>query len=141
MGRTIQHDLADVFERQPLMLGAVGIAIGAALAAALPATDAENRAMGEASDSLKEQAKKLAGEQLQNAKSMGTEMAREAAREAAAQGLSVAAASQAFGAVKDKLSNVAESARDGLKNKISQNSTSDSSPELSSDPSGGQRRG
>jgi hypothetical protein len=126
LGRTIQQDLADVFERQPLVLGAVGIAIGAALAAALPSTDAEKRAMGEASDSLKEQARKLAGEQLQNAKTMGSEMAKEVAREAAAQGLSAAAASKAFGAIKEKVSNVAETARDGLQEKFNQNTTSGS---------------
>jgi hypothetical protein len=126
MGQTVQRDLADIFERQPLLLGAVGVAIGAALAAAVPATDAENRLMGETSESLKEQAKQMASAQMERAKSMGTDLVQEVSREAGAQGLTAAAASQAFSAIKDKLSSVAESARDGLKNKLEQNGSAGS---------------
>lgn len=41
----------------PLVLGAIGVAVGALLGAALPPTEPENRLMGEASDRLAEQAK------------------------------------------------------------------------------------
>lgn len=41
----------------PLVLGAIGVAVGALLGAALPSTEPENRLMGEASDRLAEQAK------------------------------------------------------------------------------------
>jgi phage-related protein len=120
LSRTIQTDLADVFERQPLLLGAVGIAVGAALAAAIPETDTENRLMGETAESLKERAKQMASEQFERAKSMGDEFVQEVGREAGAQGLTAQAATQAFSAVKDKLGNVVDSAREGLKNKIEQ---------------------
>jgi hypothetical protein len=125
--RTVQRDLGEIFEKQPLMLGAVGLAIGAALAAAVPTTDAENRLMGETSESLKERAKEMASEQMERAKSMGSEFVQEIGREAGAQGLTAAAASEAFAAVKDKLSSVAESAREGVKNKLGQGSGSSSS--------------
>lgn len=39
-------------DEQPLVLGAVGLAVGAALGAILPGTEAENRLMGEARDDL-----------------------------------------------------------------------------------------
>jgi phage-related protein len=116
--RTVQRDLGEIFEKQPLMLGAVGLAIGAALAAAVPTTEAENRLMGETSESLKERAKEMASEQMERAKSMGSEFVQEIGREAGAQGLTAAAASQAFSAVKDKLGNVVESAREGVKSKL-----------------------
>lgn len=41
----------------PLVLGAIGIAVGALLGAALPTTESENRLMGEASDELADKAR------------------------------------------------------------------------------------
>jgi hypothetical protein len=49
-----QSSLADVLERQPLLLGAVGVAIGAAVAGAIRVTELENEAMGKFSSDLKE---------------------------------------------------------------------------------------
>lgn len=48
-----QSSLSDLFERQPLVLGAVGLAIGAAMAGALTKSGLEDEWIGEASDSLK----------------------------------------------------------------------------------------
>lgn len=45
--------LADLFERQPLVLGAVGIAIGATVAGALANSDLEDELVGEFSNGLK----------------------------------------------------------------------------------------
>jgi hypothetical protein len=50
-------------EKQPLVLGAIGLAVGAAIGAALPATHAENRWMGESSDELKRRAREIAEDQ------------------------------------------------------------------------------
>jgi hypothetical protein len=47
---------ADLLERQPLALGAVGLAVGAAIASAFPSTDAEGRLMGAAGQGLRETA-------------------------------------------------------------------------------------
>jgi hypothetical protein len=55
-----------MFERQPLVLGAIGFAVGAAIGAALPATHAENRWMGESSDELKRRAREIAEDQYDN---------------------------------------------------------------------------
>jgi hypothetical protein len=48
-----QSSLADVLERQPLVLGAVGLAIGAAVAGAFRTSDLENEWIGELSDDVK----------------------------------------------------------------------------------------
>lgn len=48
------QSIGELFERQPLLLGAAGIAIGAGIAASIPATEAENKVMGGPSDSIRE---------------------------------------------------------------------------------------
>lgn len=48
-----QSLLIDIFERQPLVLGAIGLAIGAAVAGAFHSSDVENKWIGEASDDVK----------------------------------------------------------------------------------------
>ena len=50
---TAQSSLADVLERQPLVLGVLGLAIGAAVAGAFRASDLENEWIGELSDDVK----------------------------------------------------------------------------------------
>jgi hypothetical protein len=53
-GGTLKQNLADVFERQPMLLGGVGLAIGAGIAASLPATEAEKKAMAGASNFVRD---------------------------------------------------------------------------------------
>ena len=48
-----QSSLADVLERQPLVLGVAGLAIGAAMAGAFRASELENEWIGELSDDVK----------------------------------------------------------------------------------------
>ena len=48
-----QSSLADMLERQPLVLGAIGLAIGAAVAGAFRTTDLENEWIGDLSDDVK----------------------------------------------------------------------------------------
>ena len=56
-----QSSLSELLERQPLVLGAVGLAIGAAVAGAFRTFDLENEWVGEYSDSVKEDLSKRAG--------------------------------------------------------------------------------
>jgi hypothetical protein len=51
--RQAQSSLSDLLERQPLLLGAVGLAIGATVAGALAKSSLEDEWVGELSDSLK----------------------------------------------------------------------------------------
>lgn len=85
-GRRRMHDLRDqaghmgssiqrVAEEQPLILGAVGLAVGAALGAAFPSTRTENRLFGDTADRLKDEAYDLAAEQAERAHRMAREAA------------------------------------------------------------------
>jgi hypothetical protein len=61
-GRRTGAGLSEAFERQPLLLGAFGLALGAAVGALLPSSEAEDRLMGETRDELAERAGALATE-------------------------------------------------------------------------------
>jgi len=67
--RTLEagSSIVEFCREQPLLTTAIGIAMGAFLGALAPSTDIEDRAMGEASDGLKEKAKNLAAEQVEKA--------------------------------------------------------------------------
>lgn len=65
-GMRASAGLSEAFERQPLLLGAFGLAIGAALGALLPSSEAEDRLMGETRDELAERAGTLATEAYQD---------------------------------------------------------------------------
>ncbi|UFW50506.1 MULTISPECIES: hypothetical protein [Bradyrhizobium] len=56
-----KSSLADLFERQPLVLGIMGIAIGAAVAGAFRASEIENKYIGEVSDDVKADLNRRAG--------------------------------------------------------------------------------
>jgi len=104
--RSAQDVLADLFARQPLMLGAVGVAIGAAIAASLPLSQSENRLMGDTADSVKDHAGKLWDE----TKRRGADLASKSLKEAEAQGLTPEAASAAARTIVKKVAGFAERA-------------------------------
>jgi hypothetical protein len=56
-----QSSLTEVLERQPLIIGMVGLAIGAAIAGAFRASEIENQWVGELSDDLKNDLNTRAG--------------------------------------------------------------------------------
>ena len=64
----LSSSLSDMLERQPLVLGAVGLAIGAAVAGAFRTFDVENEWVGEISDSVKEDLKERASAVSQGAR-------------------------------------------------------------------------
>jgi hypothetical protein len=99
-GSAAQQNLADLFERQPLLLGAVGLAIGAGIAASIPSTEAEKKVMGEAGDHVRDAVTEKAAQVK--------EMADAALHEAKAQGLTAGAAGEALRTIGDKVSAVAQ---------------------------------
>ncbi len=78
----LQRGVSDLLEREPLIIGAIGLAVGAAIGAALPRTEIEDRAIGEGAQQAKDQAKHLAEEQLDRAKD-AAQKAYQAARDEA----------------------------------------------------------
>lgn len=63
-----------LMDEQPLLVGALGIAIGAALGAALPRTEREDQLMGETSDSVRRSAKEKASETFDEARDTAAEV-------------------------------------------------------------------
>lgn len=92
-GEAARQGLGWMLQEQPLVLGAIGIAVGAAVGALLPGTKTEDRLMGEASDAVTQQVKAVAQE--------GYERAQEVAGEQLDRAKSTAA--EAYDATKDKL--------------------------------------
>lgn len=64
-----------LLREQPLVVGALGIALGALLGASLPRTETENRALGKHSDKLTSKAKKVASSGYEQVKATGREVA------------------------------------------------------------------
>ena len=86
-GRGASRSFSSVLDTEPLVLGAVGLAIGAAIGAMLPRTDAENRYLGETSDQWREDVESYAREQFERGKAVAEEAYTAAKAEAEAQGL------------------------------------------------------
>ncbi|MFZ5738045.1 hypothetical protein BJ123_107195 [Rhodopseudomonas thermotolerans] len=107
--------LGELFNEQPLLLGAIGVAIGAGIAASLPATETEREMFGDTSDELKAQARDYARQQAARASEMARDVAGAAAEEARRQGLTPEAAMAAVREAGDKAKRVAEAAEDNVR--------------------------
>ncbi len=83
LARTVQNDLGALFQRQPLALGAVGLAIGAGIAAAFAPTEMENRVAGETSEQMKKRIRCFASEQVESGKTLAAQALKEVEREVA----------------------------------------------------------
>ena len=112
--------LTEIFRRQPLALGAIGIAIGAGIAASLPLSQAEADILGQTSDAIKRKAEALVGEQTARARNLAGQIAETAAEEARKQGLTPEAAKSKVGEITAKLGRVADAAKDGVKQGVSE---------------------
>jgi hypothetical protein len=107
---TFRSNLSDVFERQPLALGAIGLAIGAGIAAALPASDVEAEYFGEASDNIKAKAVDFASEQADRMTDVAGSVIDAVSDEARKQGLTLDGAKSAAADISAKVGRVAEAA-------------------------------
>jgi phage-related protein len=84
-----REGLGWMIREQPLVLGAIGVALGAAVGALLPGTETEDRLMGETRDSLVDQASTVAQQGYERIKDTAGEhlgRAQQAVGEAADQG-------------------------------------------------------
>jgi hypothetical protein len=106
----LRANVMDAFHRQPLLLGAVGIAIGAGIAASFPSSAREAELLGARSDHLKEAARHFALEQARRAGELASNAASAAADEARVQGLTIDEAKAAAADIGAKLKNVAKAA-------------------------------
>jgi hypothetical protein len=67
--------VSDVFERNPLIIGAIGMMTGALIAALLPISEVENELLGETRDELWQRAEGLGEEAVQRVRDAATEAA------------------------------------------------------------------
>ncbi|HKS62869.1 MAG TPA: hypothetical protein VJT13_14295 [Xanthobacteraceae bacterium] len=110
LGGTLQQNLTQTFERQPLLLGAIGLAIGAGMAAALPPTQMETEMVGDTTQRVKAQAAELATTTVDKVAETAERTLDAVKQEAAAQGLTPQAAREGAAAVGAKLKTVAKAA-------------------------------
>ena len=109
---TLRQNLTETFERQPLLLGAIGLAIGAGMAASVPATQMETEMVGDAADRVKAQAAELATTTVDKVTETAERTLEAIKQEAAAQGLTPQGARAGAAAVGAKIKSVAKTARD-----------------------------
>jgi hypothetical protein len=116
---TFRSNLSDIFERQPLALGAIGLAIGAGIAAALPPSDVEAEYLGEASDNIKAKAAEFAGEQAERVTAVAGHVMEAVTDEARKQGFTLDGAKAAAADISAKVGRVAEVAGKGIADRAS----------------------
>jgi hypothetical protein len=109
--RVLKSRLSDSLEHQPLLLGAIGLAIGAGIASSFATTEAEKEWIGERGAQARESVQGA----LNEAKDRAQEVLSEVQEEASRQGLTVEAAKEAASSVAGKLRNVADSASEAAK--------------------------
>ncbi len=97
----------EIIDRYPVSVVALGIAAGAAIGSAMPETRAEDRLMGDASDSLKAQGKSVVREQATRVK----QVAAAAREEAHAQGMDRYGVGAQGQALREKAGRVVDAAR------------------------------
>ena len=107
----LQQNLKQTFERQPLLLGAIGLAIGAGMAGAFAATQFEKDAVGETAERVTDQLKEMATTQVDRATAAAERTVEAIKDEAQAQGLTAAAAKEGAAAIGRKVKTVAAAAR------------------------------
>ena len=98
--------LDETVGRNPLIVGAVGLAVGAIIATALPSTRRENELLGGAGDSIKRRLGEVALEGAETVRDVATQVYRKAADHAAEEGLSVEDAKALVGQIGDKMTAV-----------------------------------
>lgn len=123
LGRQARSQFSEVFERHPLVLGALGLALGAAIAYSFRPTETEARWVGDTSDRFKRRAREMAEEQFHRARSVA-ERAYEAARdEALEQGISPEGGREAAAEIGRKARAVADRAKEAARETWSADTT------------------
>jgi Protein of unknown function (DUF3618) len=115
-------------QRQPLVLGALGLAAGAVLGAALPPTRREDELMGDTSDDLKQRAWAAGREGYARAEAAAGAAYTAAGEEAKEQGLSREGIESAADAVRHKFENVAEAATEAARREAGLQDRADDEP-------------
>jgi len=120
---TVRSNLSDIFEAQPLALGAIGLAIGAGIAAALPPSEMETAYFGETSDTVKAKAAEFATEQTDRASEVAGAVMEAVTEEARRQGLTMEGAKSAFSDISAKVGRVTDAAGKSISERMTTKSS------------------
>ncbi|MET0257745.1 MAG: DUF3618 domain-containing protein [Methylobacterium sp.] len=112
-GRQAKRSFFETLQDEPLVLGAVAIAIGAAIGAALPSTRTEDEWLGETRDKLRDDALDYGRDTLDKAQTVAGKAYEAASAEAEDKGLVPKGGEGET--IADKLSSVVKAATDGAK--------------------------
>jgi hypothetical protein len=125
-GRDLRHGLDTFIEEQPLVLGAIAMAIGAAVGGALPRSRVEDKMFGEQSDEAMERVRTLAEEQgakLQATASSLVDEALSIADEASAElGSKLPSGEEIVDAAKTKVREAGERLQEAAKSELASDS-------------------
>ena len=108
---SVQGNLAETFQRQPLLVGAVGLLIGAAVAGAFPKTRFEEDLIGEQAGAMKEKVETLVSEGAENLSGMANRAVDALKQEAETQGLTPSALKESAAAIGKKAATAAKGVR------------------------------
>jgi ElaB/YqjD/DUF883 family membrane-anchored ribosome-binding protein len=101
-----------LMREQPLLAGAIGLAIGAGIAAVLPKTATEQEYMGDASKAVKEAATEFAEQQYETAKDVVGRVSEAAMNAADEEGLTGEAVKDLAGSTAEKVTKVVRAAKE-----------------------------
>jgi len=104
--QVMSRQVANLFEQQPLIAGALAFAAGAAIAAALPHTRQEDEMLGEQADQIRQQAGAKAGELYEQGKGQVAHLYEDASGRAA----------ELYGTVKDQVADIGSTVTDKVQN-------------------------
>jgi hypothetical protein len=114
-GKVLQSKLSESLERQPLLLGAIGLAIGAGIASTFGSTAVEGSLMGEQGAAAREKLEGLAGDIKDRASKVVADVKEEAGR----QGLTAERAKNVAADIGEKVKTVAGAGRDSVTQRFS----------------------
>jgi hypothetical protein len=103
---TAQSNIADLMDRQPLVLGAIALGVGAAMAATLPSTAVEADLMGQASADFQARTHEVAAEMTERAADVAENVTAAITKEPQAQGLTPDSLTQSARDAGQKIQNV-----------------------------------
>jgi hypothetical protein len=113
-----RSQIADLMRRQPLMLGAVGLALGAGVAASMRSTAMEADLLGEASANAQERAHELAAAAARRATEVATDVTAAIGEEARAQDLTPDRLRQSAREATRKVQNVIDQSAERLRSRL-----------------------
>jgi hypothetical protein len=113
-----QANLADLMRRQPLMLGAVGLAVGAGIAASLRPTAAEADLLGEASTNVQGRAREFAAAAVERTARLADDITTAIGQEARAQELTPDSIQQSAREASRKVESVIDRSAERLRSRI-----------------------